>query len=434
MSKSMSLEVECRDHIVYAEMLTHRARLRGHQVEARQFKPADHLLSLTVPRRHHLVGKHGARITGLAHKNSFETGHKRTAGALRPCPRPGNVASAAGTISLPQEVPDLELPRKRQFRRRQVAARLLVRLCVASEVPFMWRSTWPAARGQSSRRPPSVQSSFATVVAEEAAQPSPGSLRRRMVRPRPRRRKAEREKLRNLLANLDVSIAALTPVAAGDEDINQILRAKAGEAQTGSSPTLGPSDRSRPGSERPRRQTRSTRRWPRKRGPSRLCAKQRLTQQGKDAWDENATEPEAVEAEARIAREGNVQRPPYQVTTTDEFSTVGCRTAETPWTTTQGRAPTSGSTNTALRRNSPCSCLNNCWPKCRQRYRHRPRLFVGRRVQPRRVQPRPPGSAQCGDDIDCKCGGRRQQASCSTNGARVEVSPTYWGQSEAWKC
>ena len=34
------------------------------------------------------------------------------------------------------------------------------------------------------------------------------------------------EKPGTLLANLDVSIAALTPVAAGDEDINQILQAK----------------------------------------------------------------------------------------------------------------------------------------------------------------------------------------------------------------
>ena len=37
---------------------------------------------------------------------------------------------------------------------------------------------------------------------------------------------AEREQLRTLLANLDASIAALTPVAAGDEDVCQILQAK----------------------------------------------------------------------------------------------------------------------------------------------------------------------------------------------------------------
>ena len=37
---------------------------------------------------------------------------------------------------------------------------------------------------------------------------------------------AEREQLRTLLANLDASIAALAPVAAGDEDVCQILQAK----------------------------------------------------------------------------------------------------------------------------------------------------------------------------------------------------------------
>ena len=37
---------------------------------------------------------------------------------------------------------------------------------------------------------------------------------------------AEREQLRTLLANLDASIAALTLVAAGDEDVCQILQAK----------------------------------------------------------------------------------------------------------------------------------------------------------------------------------------------------------------
>ena len=41
-----------------------------------------------------------------------------------------------------------------------------------------------------------------------------------------------------------------------------------------------------------------------------LLAKQRFTKQAKDARDEKARELEAVEAEARIAREGNVQRPP----------------------------------------------------------------------------------------------------------------------------
>ena len=37
---------------------------------------------------------------------------------------------------------------------------------------------------------------------------------------------AEREQLRTLLANLDASIAALTPVAAGDADVSQIVQAQ----------------------------------------------------------------------------------------------------------------------------------------------------------------------------------------------------------------
>ena len=40
---------------------------------------------------------------------------------------------------------------------------------------------------------------------------------------------AEREQLRTLLANLDASIAAPTPVAAGDEDVYEILQAKQGK-------------------------------------------------------------------------------------------------------------------------------------------------------------------------------------------------------------
>ena len=41
-----------------------------------------------------------------------------------------------------------------------------------------------------------------------------------------------------------------------------------------------------------------------------LTAKQKLTQQAKDARDEKARELEAVEAEARTESEGNVQRSP----------------------------------------------------------------------------------------------------------------------------
>ena len=40
------------------------------------------------------------------------------------------------------------------------------------------------------------------------------------------------------------------------------------------------------------------------------------------------------------------------------------------------------------------------------------------------------GGAQCGDDIDWECGGKRQWATFS---ARVEIPP-YYDRSEAWKC
>ena len=210
---------------------------------------------------------------------------------------------------------------------------------------------------------------------------------------------------------------------------------------TGSSPTLGPQntqDQAQSGPGFPPEGKQEVQGVGRRREESvkaLLLAKQRLTQQAKDARDEKARELEAVEAEARIAREGNVQRPPDQVTITDESSTVGSRTAERFGRRRKGELQPGGSTNTALRRNSPCSCLNNCWPKCRQRCRCRPRLFVRRSVQPRRVQPRPPrGQRSMWRRYRLQVnGGRRQQASFSTTGARVEVSTLPWARAEAWK-
>ena len=115
------------------------------------------MLTVTVLRRHILSG--GASITGLAHKSSFETGQSAPSAASAPREHSADVQYQGmqqvwqEQSSSPQEVPDLELPRKRLLLRRRVAARLLglwmmwfrVRLCVASEVPFMSGGTWPAA-------------------------------------------------------------------------------------------------------------------------------------------------------------------------------------------------------------------------------------------------------------------------------------------------
>ena len=88
-------------------------------------------------------------------------------------------------------------------------------------------------QAQSGRTPQFPQSTFAAVVAEDAAklhaQLGQGAIdvpimeTGQDVAPSD---EAEREQLRTLLANLDASIAALTPVAAGDEDVCQILQAK----------------------------------------------------------------------------------------------------------------------------------------------------------------------------------------------------------------
>ena len=95
------------------------------------------------------------------------------------------------------------------------------------------RGRYQQQQVQSSRKPQFTQSTFAAVVAEEAAklyaQLGQGTIDVPMMETGPDvapSEDAEREQLRTLLVNLDASIAALTPVAAGDEDGYQILQAK----------------------------------------------------------------------------------------------------------------------------------------------------------------------------------------------------------------
>ena len=91
-----------------------------------------------------------------------------------------------------------------------------------------------SSRGQSSRRPQFMQSTFAAVVAEEAAKlhaqlGQPAAIDVPMIEDgldEAPSEEAEREKLRTLLANLNASVATLTLVAAGDEDVYQIVQAK----------------------------------------------------------------------------------------------------------------------------------------------------------------------------------------------------------------
>ena len=92
------------------------------------------------------------------------------------------------------------------------------------------RGRYQQQQGQSSRKPQSTQSTFAAVVEEEAAklhaQLGQDAVDVPMMengRDEAPSEEAEREQLRTLLA--DASVAALTPVAAGDEDVSQILQA-----------------------------------------------------------------------------------------------------------------------------------------------------------------------------------------------------------------
>ena len=165
-------------------------------------------------------------------------------------------------------------------------------------------------QGQSSRKPQSTQSSFATVVAEEAAklhaQLGQDAVDVPMMENGPDdvpSEEAEREHLRTLLANLDASIAARG--CGGGRGRVPDSTDQAREVQAGPGSALGrqtAQDEAQSGPRGLRRQTRSTRRWSR-----RLLAKQKLTQQAKEARDAKAKELEEVEAEARTAREGSAQ-------------------------------------------------------------------------------------------------------------------------------
>ena len=95
--------------------------------------------------------------------------------------------------------------------------------CVACNVPLVWRSAWPQAAAAG------AEQSQASVCAKILCNCGGGGGREvPMVEDGPddAPSEAEREKLRTLLANFDASIAALTTVARGDEDVHQILKAK----------------------------------------------------------------------------------------------------------------------------------------------------------------------------------------------------------------
>ena len=72
----------------------------------------------------------------------------------------------------PPEMSSLELPRERSRPRRWwilgVWVWMRVQICLTSEMPFMW-SCYQQQQGQSGRKPQFPQSTFAAVVAEEAA-------------------------------------------------------------------------------------------------------------------------------------------------------------------------------------------------------------------------------------------------------------------------
>ena len=210
-------------------------------------------------------------------------------------------------------------------------------------------------QGQSSRRPPSMQSPFAAVVAEEAAKlhaqlGQPAAINVPMIEDGPDEapsEEAEREKLRTLLANLNASVAALTPVAAGDEDVYQILQAK----------------------QERRKQVQKYKALVEEEESVKALVQGREGKGAGSCGDRGGDRKGRQRAEV-----------PDQVTITDESSAVGSRTAERSGRRRKGELQSvARAVHTPLRRNSS-------WPKCRQRCRCSPRLFARRREQPR-----PPG-------------------------------------------
>ena len=177
------------------------------------------------------------------------------------------------------------------------------------------RGRYQQQQGQSGRTPQFTQKTFAAVVAEEAAKLGQGAIDVPMmetgqdVAPS---EEAEREQLRTLLANLDASIAALTPVVAGDEDVCQILQAKQEKRKRVQAQLWA----LRPLKTRPRAAHETHGKANKKYKAlveeeesvmALLLAKQRLTQQAKEARDLKTKGLEEVEVEARTAREGSAQ-------------------------------------------------------------------------------------------------------------------------------
>ena len=174
-----------------------------------------------------------------------------------------------------------------------------------------------AVRGR--YQPQFTQSTFAAVVVEEAAklhaQLGQDAIDVPMMETGPDEapsEEAEREQLRTLLANLDASIAALTPVAAGDEDVCQILQAeqeKRKRIQAQLSALRPLKTRLRASHETHEEANKKNKALVEEEESvmALLLAKQSLTQQAKEARDVKAKELEEVEVEARTAREGSAQ-------------------------------------------------------------------------------------------------------------------------------
>ena len=235
--------------------------------------------------------------------------------------------------------------------------------------------------GQRSRKPPSMQSSFATVVAEVAAK-----LHAQLGQPlydgrwsrggsvgRGRARAAS-----YLTGEPGCLHRSFHAGRGGRRGRRTDLAGQVGGAKGGSGPTLGPQTR----------QTRSTRR----------SVEEDESVHGAvhgQARDEKANELEAVEAEARTAREGNVHRSPIR-----SPSPAGLQSALDG----DARESSSGSSKSAFRCNS--SSLNNSsYMQAEVPMRRSP---VRATEWCNRVRCR--GCAQCGDDIDRKWGGRRHWA------------------------
>ena len=185
-----------------------------------------------------------------------------------------------------------------------------VQLCLTIEMPFSG-----AVRGR--YQPQFTQSTFAAVVEEAGklhAQLGQVAIDVPMMETGPDEapsQEAEREQLRTLLANLDASIAALTPVAAGDEDVCQILQAeqekrKRIQAQLSVLRPLKTGLRaSHETHEKANKKYKAL--VEEESVMALLLAKQSFTQQAKEARDVKAKELGEVEVEARTAREGSAQ-------------------------------------------------------------------------------------------------------------------------------